>query len=93
MSNAQTSRVLITDLAAMKVAGKKWAMLTCYEQITAEIFVDCTGDSTLATAAGAAAIIRANIDSRNGNRSRGIGHEFHEGRIRVSAIATARAER
>jgi len=38
MSNAQTSRVLITDLAAMKVAGKKWAMLTCYEQMTAQIF-------------------------------------------------------
>lgn len=38
MSNDQRSRVLITDLAAMKVAGKKWAMLTCYEQMTAQIF-------------------------------------------------------
>jgi len=38
MSNAQTSRVLITHLAAMKVSGKKWAMLTCYEQMTAQIF-------------------------------------------------------
>lgn len=38
MSNDQRSRVLITDLAAMKVAGKKWAMLTCYEQMSAQIF-------------------------------------------------------
>jgi len=38
MSNAQTSRISITDLAAKKKAGQKWAMLTCYEQITAEIF-------------------------------------------------------
>jgi len=38
MSNAQNSRVSIADLAAKKKSGKKWAMLTCYEQITAEIF-------------------------------------------------------
>jgi 3-methyl-2-oxobutanoate hydroxymethyltransferase len=38
MSNAQNSRVSIADLAAMKKNGQKWAMLTCYEQITAEIF-------------------------------------------------------
>lgn len=38
MSNAQTSRFSILDLAAKKVAGDKWAMLTCYEQITAQIF-------------------------------------------------------
>ncbi len=38
MSNAQTSRISITDLAAKKKAGQKWAMLTCYEQITSEIF-------------------------------------------------------
>ncbi|MEY3250635.1 MAG: 3-methyl-2-oxobutanoate hydroxymethyltransferase, partial [Actinomycetota bacterium] len=38
MSNAHTSRISITDLAAKKKAGQKWAMLTCYEQITAEIF-------------------------------------------------------
>ena len=35
MSNAHTSRISITDLAAKKKAGQKWAMLTCYEQITA----------------------------------------------------------
>lgn len=38
MSNAQGMRVSISDLAAKKKAGQKWAMLTCYEQITAEIF-------------------------------------------------------
>ena len=38
MSNAQNSRVSIADLAAKKKSGQKWAMLTCYEQITAEIF-------------------------------------------------------
>ena len=38
MSNAHNSRVSIADLAAKKKSGQKWAMLTCYEQITAEIF-------------------------------------------------------
>jgi 3-methyl-2-oxobutanoate hydroxymethyltransferase len=38
MSNAHASRISIADLAAKKKAGQKWAMLTCYEQITAEIF-------------------------------------------------------
>ena len=38
MSNAHTSRISIADLATKKKAGQKWAMLTCYEQITAEIF-------------------------------------------------------
>ena len=38
MSNAQNSRVSIADLASKKKSGQKWAMLTCYEQITAEIF-------------------------------------------------------
>ena len=38
MSNAHTSRISIADLAAKKKAGQKWAMLTCYEQITAQIF-------------------------------------------------------
>ena len=38
MSNAHSSRISITDLAAKKKAGQKWAMLTCYEQITSEIF-------------------------------------------------------
>ena len=37
MSNAHTSRISIVDLAAKKKAGQKWAMLTCYEQITAQI--------------------------------------------------------
>ena len=31
-------RVTIADLAAAKVRGEKWAMLTSYEQMTAEIF-------------------------------------------------------
>ena len=38
MSNAQSGRISIADLAAKKKSGQKWAMLTCYEQITAEIF-------------------------------------------------------
>ncbi|MGI9171026.1 MAG: 3-methyl-2-oxobutanoate hydroxymethyltransferase [Candidatus Nanopelagicus sp.] len=38
MSNAHNLRVSIADLAAKKINGQKWAMLTCYEQITAEIF-------------------------------------------------------
>ena len=38
MSNATTSRVSITTLAAKKKAGHRWAMLTCYEQMTASIF-------------------------------------------------------
>jgi 3-methyl-2-oxobutanoate hydroxymethyltransferase len=32
------SRVTISDLAAMKKRGEKWAMLTSYEQMTASIF-------------------------------------------------------
>ncbi|MSW98796.1 MAG: 3-methyl-2-oxobutanoate hydroxymethyltransferase, partial [Actinobacteria bacterium] len=32
------SRITIADLAAWKRAGKKWAMLTSYEQMTAAIF-------------------------------------------------------
>lgn len=32
------SRITISDLAAMKKRGEKWAMLTCYEQMTASIF-------------------------------------------------------
>ncbi len=32
------SRITISDLAAWKRAGKKWAMLTSYEQMTASIF-------------------------------------------------------
>ena len=31
-------RISIKDLAAAKAAGEKWAMLTSYEQMTAEIF-------------------------------------------------------
>ena len=38
MSGAQSGRISIADLAAKKKAGQRWAMLTCYEQITAEIF-------------------------------------------------------
>ena len=38
MSNAITSRVSISTLAAKKKAGQKWVMLTCYEQMTATIF-------------------------------------------------------
>ncbi|CAN2235330.1 PanB Ketopantoate hydroxymethyltransferase [actinobacterium SCGC AAA044-D11] len=32
------NRISISDLAAMKKRGEKWAMLTAYEQMTAEIF-------------------------------------------------------
>ena len=32
------NRISISDLAAMKKRGEKWAMLTSYEQMTAEIF-------------------------------------------------------
>ena len=32
------NRISISDLAAMKSRGEKWAMLTSYEQMTAEIF-------------------------------------------------------
>jgi 3-methyl-2-oxobutanoate hydroxymethyltransferase len=38
MSNAQSVRISTADLAAKKRSGEKFAMLTCYEQITAEIF-------------------------------------------------------
>ena len=38
MSNATTSRITITQLAAKKTAGEKWAMLTSYEQMSAAIF-------------------------------------------------------
>ncbi|MEI8184724.1 MAG: 3-methyl-2-oxobutanoate hydroxymethyltransferase, partial [Actinomycetes bacterium] len=38
MSNAQTSRISIADLAAKKQAGEKFAMLTSYEQMSAAIF-------------------------------------------------------
>jgi 3-methyl-2-oxobutanoate hydroxymethyltransferase len=38
MSNAQSRRISTLDLAAKKAAGQKWAMLTCYEQMTATIF-------------------------------------------------------
>jgi 3-methyl-2-oxobutanoate hydroxymethyltransferase len=34
----QINRISISDLAALKKRGEKWAMLTCYEQMTAEIF-------------------------------------------------------
>ena len=34
------SRTTISDLAAMKKRGEKWAMLTCYEQMTASVFED-----------------------------------------------------
>jgi len=33
-----TNRISISDLAAYKARGEKWAMLTSYEQMTAEIF-------------------------------------------------------
>jgi 3-methyl-2-oxobutanoate hydroxymethyltransferase len=32
------SRTTISDLAAMKKRGEKWAMLTCYEQMSASVF-------------------------------------------------------
>ena len=35
---SQNNRISISDLAAMKKRGEKWAMLTSYEQMTAEIF-------------------------------------------------------
>ncbi|NBV95234.1 MAG: 3-methyl-2-oxobutanoate hydroxymethyltransferase [Actinobacteria bacterium] len=38
MSNATSSRVTITQLAAKKTLGEKWAMLTSYEQMSAAIF-------------------------------------------------------
>lgn len=38
MSNAQSKRTSTLDLAAKKANGQKWAMLTCYEQMTAAIF-------------------------------------------------------
>ncbi len=38
MSNAQSVRISTADLAAKKRVGERFAMLTCYEQITAEIF-------------------------------------------------------
>ena len=38
MSNAQSVRISTADLAAKKRSGERFAMLTCYEQITAEIF-------------------------------------------------------
>jgi 3-methyl-2-oxobutanoate hydroxymethyltransferase len=38
MSNAQSRRISIADLAAKKANGQRWAMLTCYEQMVAEIF-------------------------------------------------------
>ena len=38
MSNAQSSRISIADLAAKKAAGEKFAMLTSYEQMSAAIF-------------------------------------------------------
>ncbi len=40
MSNARTRRTSISDLAAMKTRGEKWAMITSYEQMTASIFDD-----------------------------------------------------
>lgn len=38
MSNGRTRRISITDLAAKKVSGEKWAMITSYEEMTASIF-------------------------------------------------------
>jgi len=38
MSNGHTHRVSISDLAARKVRGEKWAMITSYEEMTASIF-------------------------------------------------------
>jgi len=41
MSNISAGkRTTISDLAAMKKRGQKWAMLTCYEQMTASVFED-----------------------------------------------------
>jgi len=38
MSNAQTRRISISDLAAMTKRGEKWSMITSYEEMTASIF-------------------------------------------------------
>jgi len=38
MSNGRTRRVSISDLAAKKARGEKWAMITSYEEMTASIF-------------------------------------------------------
>ena len=38
MSNARTRRTSISDLAAMKLKGEKWTMITSYEEMTASIF-------------------------------------------------------
>ena len=38
MSNAVARRTSISDLAAKKRRGEKWAMITCYEQMMAEVF-------------------------------------------------------
>ena len=38
MSNGHTRRISIADLAAKKIRGEKWAMITAYESITASIF-------------------------------------------------------
>ena len=38
MSNGHTRRVSISDLAAKKARGEKWAMITSYEEMTASIF-------------------------------------------------------
>jgi 3-methyl-2-oxobutanoate hydroxymethyltransferase len=40
MSNAQSRRTSISDLAAKKVKGEKWTMITTYEEMTASIFDD-----------------------------------------------------
>jgi len=36
--SSSTRRVSIADLAAYKKRGEKWAMITCYEQMMAEVF-------------------------------------------------------
>lgn len=38
MSKPAGPRIQVSDLAAMKIAGQKWVMLTCYEQMMAQIF-------------------------------------------------------
>lgn len=38
MASAAARRISISDLLAKKVRGEKWAMITCYEQMMAEIF-------------------------------------------------------
>jgi 3-methyl-2-oxobutanoate hydroxymethyltransferase len=40
MSNGRTRRTSISDLAALKSRGEKWAMITAYDAITASIFED-----------------------------------------------------